>query len=62
MSRYKSDDNGHGLPDDFDFEKQQSLGVTLIRTLVSQLRGEAEYSSNGQGTCFSFEFKLEEVS
>jgi len=55
-------DNGNGLPDGFDFEKQQSLGVTLIRTLVSQLRGEAHYSSNGHGTRFSFEFTLEEVS
>lgn len=55
-------DDGHGLPEGFDFESQQSLGVTLIRTLVSQLRGEAEYSSNGNGTRFSFEFTLEEVS
>jgi len=55
-------DNGHGLPEGFDFEKQQSLGVTLIRTLVSQLRGEARYTSNGKGTRFSFEFKLEEVA
>ncbi|WP_340105502.1 sensor histidine kinase [Rhodohalobacter sp. 8-1] len=55
-------DNGHGLPVDFDFEKQQSLGVTLIRTLVSQLRGNARYESNGNGTRFSFEFKLEEVA
>jgi two-component sensor histidine kinase len=54
-------DNGHGLPDDFDFENQQSLGVTLIRTLVGQLRGGAEYSSNGHGTRFSLGFKLEEV-
>ena len=55
-------DNGHGLPENFDFESQQSLGVTLIRTLVSQLRGNAQYSSNGHGTRFSFEFKLEEVA
>lgn len=55
-------DNGHGLPDDFDFEEQQSLGVTLIRTLVSQLRGTAHYESNGDGTQFKFEFTLEEVS
>lgn len=56
------EDNGHGLPDDFDFEKQQSLGVTLIRTLVSQLRGEARYESGEEGTRFLFEFTLEEVS
>lgn len=55
-------DNGHGLPDNFEFEKQQSLGVTLIRTLVSQLRGTAHYESNGSGTRFMFEFTLEEVA
>lgn len=55
-------DNGHGLPEDFDFENQQSLGVTLIRTLVSQLRGTAHYESNGSGTRFVLEFTLEEVS
>lgn len=54
-------DDGHGLPDSFDFEKQQSLGITLIRTLVSQLRGNAHYESNGEGTRFIFEFKLEEI-
>lgn len=54
-------DDGQGLPDTFDFEKQQSLGVTLIRTLVSQLRGNARYESNGKGTRFIFEFKLEEI-
>lgn len=55
-------DNGHGLPESFDFENQQTLGVTLIRTLVSQLRGEANYTSNGHGTRFSFEFELEQVA
>jgi two-component sensor histidine kinase len=55
-------DNGHGLPDDFEFEIQQSLGVTLIRTLVSQLRGSARYESTGEGTRFILEFTLEEVS
>lgn len=55
-------DNGQGLPESFDFENQQTLGVTLIRTLVSQLRGEANYWSNGHGTRFSFEFELEEVA
>jgi two-component sensor histidine kinase len=55
-------DNGHGLPNKFDFEKEQSLGVTLIRTLVSQLRGSAMYESKGEGTRFILEFTLEEVS
>lgn len=56
-------DDGVGLPESFDFEKQQSLGVTLIRTLVSQLRGQARYESEtaGKGTRFLLEFTLEDI-
>jgi len=54
-------DDGSGLPDSFDFEEQQTLGITLIRTLVSQLRGEAHYESNGSGTRFILEFTLEDI-
>ncbi len=54
-------DNGVGLPDSFDFEEQQTLGITLIRTLVSQLRGKAHYESNGTGTRFILEFTLEDI-
>lgn len=32
-------DNGTGLPADFDIEKQQGLGLMLVRTLTMQLNG-----------------------
>ncbi len=55
-------DDGHGLPDSFDFEKEQSLGITLIRTLVSQLKGNACFGSvNDEGTQFNLEFSLEDI-
>ncbi|NBC65441.1 MAG: HAMP domain-containing protein [Bacteroidetes bacterium] len=53
-------DDGVGLPEDFDMEEQQTLGVTLIRTLVSQLRGEAQYESKTNGTRFVLTFTLED--
>jgi len=56
-------DDGQGLPDSFDFEKEQTLGITLIRTLASQLRGKACFGSdNHKGTQFNLEFTLEHVS
>lgn len=53
-------DNGIGLPDGFSMEEQSSLGVTLVRTLVTQLNGNAEYHSreNEKGTRFTFSFPL----
>ncbi|CAN5342719.1 hypothetical protein BH23BAC3_BH23BAC3_12170 [soil metagenome] len=56
-------DDGQGLPDSFDFENEQTLGITLIRTLVSQLRGKACFDSdNDKGTQFNLEFSLEDIS
>lgn len=56
-------DDGHGLPDSFEFEKEQTLGITLIRTLVSQLKGNACFDSAiDEGTQFNLEFSLEDVS
>lgn len=40
-------DNGKGLPEDFDMENADSLGVTLIRGLTHQIEGELEISTNG---------------
>lgn len=56
-------DNGTGLPDGIDFEKQASLGLTLMRTLVSQLKGEAELKNREKesGTHFKLAFNLEAV-
>jgi len=54
-------DNGTGLPDGFDMEKESSLGLTLIRTLVNQLKGTGEYKSDKEstGTKFLLRFPLE---
>ncbi len=38
-------DNGVGLPDDFDPLKQQSLGMTLIKTLVQQIEANFNVES-----------------
>lgn len=54
-------DDGCGLPAGFDLEKESSLGLTLIRTLVNQLKGTGEYKSDKEstGTKFLLSFPLE---
>ena len=51
-------DNGIGLPDDFSMADQSSLGMTLVSTLVRQLEGDLEVSSDN-GACFSVTFEIE---
>ncbi|MFC1671413.1 PAS domain S-box protein [Spirochaetota bacterium] len=34
------EDNGKGMPKDFDFEGSKSLGIQLLRALTSKLRGQ----------------------
>ncbi len=53
-------DNGKGLPADLDIEDTPTLGSTLITTLVKQLQGSLEVTSNeGNGTEFIVTFELE---
>ncbi|HQF28283.1 MAG TPA: PAS domain S-box protein [Bacteroidia bacterium] len=48
-------DNGIGLPSDYDITKVKSLGITLIRTLTSQIKGTFELSSkNGTRVVITF--------
>jgi len=47
-------DNGIGLP--LDYNKKQSLGVTVIESLSEQLDGSFSFS-NDKGTCFELKFK-----
>ncbi|MDZ7716411.1 MAG: PAS domain S-box protein [Balneolaceae bacterium] len=47
--------NGSTLPDDFDISQSSSLGMTLIQTLVKQLEGSLDISSEGD-TCFAVTF------
>lgn len=47
-------DNGSGLP--LNYNKKQSLGVTVIEALTEQLDGKFNFS-NDNGTCFEMNFK-----
>lgn len=48
-------DNGHGLPEDFDLQNVQSLGMKLVKTLTKQLKGEVEVT-RGEWTSFQITF------
>lgn len=49
-------DNGVGLPDDFDLDESESLGLQLVTSLTEQLHGELHIQSEPR-TCFAIEFK-----
>lgn len=49
-------DNGKGLPENFNFENLDSLGLNLIKVLVKQLEGNVEFNSNNLGTEFKIIF------
>lgn len=51
-------DNGCGLPEEYTINQPQSLGTTLIQTLVEQLDGNFEFSSNN-GAYFKISFELD---
>lgn len=53
-------DNGEGIPEEFDLEKQPSMGFSIIKTLIDQL--QADYTIKGKdGTQFAFSFKKEKA-
>jgi two-component sensor histidine kinase len=48
-------DDGIGLPADFDFERSNTLGLTMIRGLSKQLKGQLEIArENGMAICLQF--------
>ncbi len=51
-------DNGNGLPEGFKIEEQQSLGMTLITALTSQLDADVNISSD-DWTKFEIDFRLD---
>ncbi|MDX1586548.1 MAG: histidine kinase dimerization/phosphoacceptor domain -containing protein, partial [Balneolaceae bacterium] len=53
-------DDGIGLPQDFDLQAANSLGMTLINTLTQQLNGEINMK-NENGAIFEVNFEVEEV-
>lgn len=50
-------DNGIGLPDNFDITKLKSLGLDLVRLMVNQLDGTITFNS-GKGTKIIIEFPV----
>ncbi len=49
-------DDGVGLPPNFDIENTDSLGLQLVTTLAKQLDGVIEVGSSREGTVFSLTF------
>jgi two-component sensor histidine kinase len=52
-------DNGVGIPDDTDVNINNSMGMTLIKTLSKQLGASYDLDSR-EGTCFRFSFQKKE--
>lgn len=50
------EDQGRGLPVDFDPAATSSLGARLISSLSRQLGGEPEWTNSEAGDTFSLEF------
>jgi len=49
-------DDGVGFPEDNDFEQASSLGLRLVKNLVTQLEGTL-VRGNGKGTRYDITFK-----
>lgn len=49
-------DNGRGLPDDFDISSTRSLGMQLINGFINELRGTLDINSKA-GTIFNIEIE-----
>jgi two-component sensor histidine kinase len=49
------EDNGIGMPGDFDLEKAGSLGIRLIYNLVEQLQGNVQIKAE-KGTLYEITF------
>ena len=50
------EDDGIGLPPDFDQRAKQSLGMNLVQGLVRQLNGEFSFQTGHEGTVFKICF------
>ncbi len=51
----KVQDDGVGVPQDFDFRNTESLGLKLVCILTKQIEGKIELSTS-DGTCFTITF------
>lgn len=59
--RLSIQDNGDGLPENFDSQQSDSLGLHLIRQLSKQLDAEYEYTQRDEGVEFSLKFEKSDV-
>ena len=55
-------DDGVGLPDDFDTEESDSIGMELIHILSEQLQAETSYQSYAEGTQFTLTLPKTELT
>jgi two-component sensor histidine kinase len=53
------EDNGPGLPPDFDISATPTLGMTLVSSLTEQLNGEVSAHSGPSGARFRLAFPME---
>ncbi len=49
-------DNGVGLPDDFDLQHMSSLGLSLVQNLSKQIKGDVVVSPQAVGSAFQITF------
>ncbi len=61
VAEMRVSDDGIGMPAGIDLETSDSLGLTLVRLLVDQLRGTLRMST-GDGTAFTIRFPVHEGS
>ncbi|OYN90935.1 sensor histidine kinase [Parenemella sanctibonifatiensis] len=56
-------DRGTGLPDDFDLGSTSSLGLSIVKSLVSDLNGRFSLQSNddGPGSCARIELPIPDL-
>ncbi|HQH19602.1 MAG TPA: ATP-binding protein, partial [Bacteroidales bacterium] len=52
------DDNGKGLPANFDYKNTDSLGLQLVCLLTEQIQGKLEVKNLNKGTKFLVFFPL----
>ncbi len=54
------EDDGRGLPPNFDITTTRSLGLRLVSALTQQIGGVLEYTSEGRGTVFAIRFSSQD--
>lgn len=60
MVKVRVEDDGKGLPEDFEKREALSMGMTIIHTLISQLNAELK-SGNDNGAFFEFTFEKKKI-